>query len=49
MKNLHKDLQWSKDVLNQHKDKPTIIVSHDVIYPKVKIIKLLPLSRPMAD
>lgn len=35
MKNLQKDLQWSKDVLNQHKDKPTIIVSHDVIYPEV--------------
>ncbi|MFB7642445.1 LamG-like jellyroll fold domain-containing protein [Peribacillus butanolivorans] len=36
MKNLQKDLQWSKDVLNQHKDKPTIIVSHDVIYPEVE-------------
>ncbi|MFE4430024.1 LamG-like jellyroll fold domain-containing protein [Peribacillus butanolivorans] len=36
MKNLQKDLQWSKDVLNHHKDKPTIIVSHDVIYPEVE-------------
>ncbi|WP_144528488.1 LamG-like jellyroll fold domain-containing protein [Peribacillus simplex] len=36
MKNLHKDLEWSKKVLNQHKDKPTILVSHDIIFPKVK-------------
>ncbi|MFJ7724641.1 LamG-like jellyroll fold domain-containing protein [Neobacillus sp. NPDC097160] len=34
MKNLQKDLEWSKSVLDQHKDKPTIIVSHDVIYPE---------------
>ncbi|MEJ9231403.1 metallophosphoesterase [Peribacillus butanolivorans] len=31
MDNLQKDLQWSKGVLNQHKNKPTIIVSHDII------------------
>ncbi len=36
MKNLQQDLEWSKAVLNQHKDKPTIIVSHDIIYPEVK-------------
>ncbi|MGG4264481.1 LamG-like jellyroll fold domain-containing protein [Peribacillus simplex] len=36
MKSLHKDLEWSKQVLDQHKDKPTILVSHDIIYPKVK-------------
>ncbi|TYR80664.1 Ig domain-containing protein [Priestia megaterium] len=36
MDNLETDLQWSKDVLNQHKDKPTIIVSHDIIYPAVE-------------
>ncbi|GHI01580.1 LamG-like jellyroll fold domain-containing protein [Neobacillus kokaensis] len=34
MKNLDKDLEWSKNVLNQHKEKPAIIVSHDVIYPE---------------
>jgi hypothetical protein len=34
MKNLQTDIEWSKNVLNQHKDKPTIIVSHDVIYPE---------------
>ncbi|USK34241.1 metallophosphoesterase [Bacillus sp. F19] len=33
MKNLEKDLEWSKSVLNQHKNRPTIIVSHDIIYP----------------
>ncbi|CAH0299402.1 MULTISPECIES: LamG-like jellyroll fold domain-containing protein [Bacillaceae] len=36
MKNLHKDLEWSKKVLDQHKDKPTILVSHDIIFPKIK-------------
>ncbi|MDM5283811.1 LamG-like jellyroll fold domain-containing protein [Peribacillus frigoritolerans] len=36
MKNLHKDLEWSKKVLERHKDKPTILVSHDIIFPKVK-------------
>ncbi|MFD6210047.1 LamG-like jellyroll fold domain-containing protein [Peribacillus sp. NPDC060253] len=36
MKNLHKDLEWSKKVLDQHKDKPTILVSHDIISPEVK-------------
>ena len=36
MKNLQKDLEWSKGVLNQHKDKPTILVSHDIIYPEVE-------------
>ena len=30
------DLEWSKTILNQHKDKPTIIVSHDIIYPEVE-------------
>ncbi|MBS4190416.1 metallophosphoesterase [Bacillus sp. FJAT-49705] len=33
MKNLENDLEWSKSVLNQHKNRPTIIVSHDIIYP----------------
>ena len=36
MKNLQKDLEWSKAVLNQHSDKPTILVSHDIIYPEVE-------------
>ena len=36
MKNLQKDLEWSKQVLDEHKDKPTIIVSHDIIYPEVE-------------
>ncbi|MET1178349.1 LamG-like jellyroll fold domain-containing protein [Peribacillus simplex] len=36
MKNLHKDLEWAKKVLDLHKDKPTILVSHDIIFPKVK-------------
>ncbi|WP_241481490.1 LamG-like jellyroll fold domain-containing protein [Mesobacillus campisalis] len=36
MKNLQMDLEWSKNVLDQHKDKPTIIVSHDIIYPLVE-------------
>ena len=30
------DLEWSKKVLDQHKDKPTIIVSHDIIYPEIE-------------
>ncbi|MFZ7946236.1 LamG-like jellyroll fold domain-containing protein [Neobacillus sp. 19] len=34
MKNLQTDLEWSKSILNQHKNNPTIIVSHDVIYPE---------------
>lgn len=25
-----------KKVLERHKDKPTILVSHDIIFPKVK-------------
>ena len=36
MKNLKMDLEWSKNVLEQHKDKPTIIVSHDIIYPEIE-------------
>ncbi|WP_231597647.1 LamG-like jellyroll fold domain-containing protein [Bacillus sp. SA1-12] len=36
MKNLQKDLEWSKGVLNQHKNIPTIIVSHDIIYPQAE-------------
>ena len=36
MKNLQMDLEWSKNVLDQHKDKPTIIVSHDIIYPEIE-------------
>jgi hypothetical protein len=36
MENLQTDLEWSKDVLNRHKDKPTIIVSHDIIYPEIQ-------------
>jgi hypothetical protein len=36
MDNLQTDLEWSKDVLNRHKDKPTIIVSHDIIYPELQ-------------
>jgi Concanavalin A-like lectin/glucanases superfamily/Calcineurin-like phosphoesterase len=36
MKNLQMDLEWSKKVLDQHKDKPTIIVSHDIIYPEIE-------------
>ncbi|PJN89056.1 LamG-like jellyroll fold domain-containing protein [Bacillus sp. mrc49] len=35
MKNLRKDLQWAKGVLDQHQDKPTILVSHDIIFPDV--------------
>ena len=36
MKNLEMDLEWSKNILEQHKDKPTIIVSHDIIYPEIE-------------
>ncbi|WP_428909746.1 LamG-like jellyroll fold domain-containing protein [Niallia sp. Krafla_26] len=36
MKNIGQDLEWSKQVLEQHKDKPTIIVSHDILYPEAK-------------
>ena len=36
MKNLQKDLEWSKTILNQHSDKPTILVSHDIIFPEVE-------------
>ena len=36
MKNLKMDLEWSKNILEQHKDKPTIIVSHDIIYPEIE-------------
>ncbi|MGG4152824.1 LamG-like jellyroll fold domain-containing protein [Peribacillus muralis] len=36
MQNLHKDLQWAKDVLDRNQDKPTILVSHDIIFPHVK-------------
>ncbi|WP_057915507.1 LamG-like jellyroll fold domain-containing protein [Peribacillus muralis] len=36
MKNLHKDLQWAKNVLEGHRDKPTILVSHDIIFPNVQ-------------
>ena len=36
MKNLEMDLEWSKNILEKHKDKPTIIVSHDIIYPEIE-------------
>ncbi|USK29385.1 metallophosphoesterase [Bacillus sp. CMF21] len=36
MENLQTDIEWSKDVLNRHKDKPTIIASHDIIYPEIQ-------------
>ncbi|WP_285767061.1 LamG-like jellyroll fold domain-containing protein [Peribacillus sp. SI8-4] len=44
MKNLHKDLQWAKGVLDQHQEKPTILVSHDIIFPTVKKNEIVALE-----
>ena len=46
MKNLQKDLEWTKQVLDEHKDKPTIIVSHDIIYPEVESNKTVAYDSP---
>lgn len=34
MKHLHTDLAWLRDVLNQHRALPTILISHDILYKR---------------